>query len=639
MIAPRRPAAPENHEQGSRDWRMLPAAIGVWAAALGGHLLSAILTSPGHAAAMASAGTAAPAATAHQDGWIPTLLQATAAPLAWGMAGAAICLAATWLARAQPTARRAAAMQATVVIAAMLAAGAGALATDLTQWHDPVTARARDGPAEATVTVRTTGPATAATMRDVDCQTDGTATAITADGVRRPSQADLLVLAVGNDCGRLERGATLTLRGTLRQAEFGDATTWLVLSEDDGAAAARLEHGPDPIRRMLNHAQEAFFTVTGRLSDQGRVLVPGLTLGVLGTDHIPAGAGTPRQTATITPQSPPAVDEHYAAQLEDSFRRAGIMHLMAVSGGHFALLAGLVRRGCAALLLPRALTAAGVAACQLLLAAAMFPSDSVTRALGMGLLAAAALALGRRPQAVSALSWTVIAVILTDPGMARSFGFALSCAAVLGIVLLAQPVARACAALLPEPVAQAVGMTVAAQTGALPIQTLMEPDLPLLSIPANVLVAPFVGFSTVAGLCALAVSWASPGLGEACARAAACGTLAMERVALWLGGGGQATLPWAGGMAGAVLMALVEAGCIAACVLLRRTLSRRWTGWHGDDAQSGMPGEGFAVTPRERFGAWARDALRAVAWRDGGAMSSDAARLRPCPKHRRRTRP
>lgn len=60
--------------------------------------------------------------------------------------------------------------------------------------------------------------------------------------------------------------------------------------------------------------------MTEQLSDQGRVLVPGLTMGVLGQDYIGGETG------------PMPVNSTYAQTLENQFRQSGIMHLMAVSG-------------------------------------------------------------------------------------------------------------------------------------------------------------------------------------------------------------------------------------------------------------------------------------------------------------------
>ena len=114
--------------------------------------------------------------------------------------------------------------------------------------------------------------------------------------------------------------------------------------------------------------------MTEQLSDQGRVLVPGLTMGVLGQDYIGGETG------------PMPVNSTYAQTLDNQFRQSGIMHLMAVSGGHFVLVAGLVRRLCMWMLLDRRLTALLVSGVYVLLALAMFPSDSVTRAFIMGLI-------------------------------------------------------------------------------------------------------------------------------------------------------------------------------------------------------------------------------------------------------------
>ena len=69
-----------------------------------------------------------------------------------------------------------------------------------------------------------------------------------------------------------------------------------------------------------------------------------------------------------------------------------------------------------------------MAVSDVMLAIVVFPSDSVLRALLMGLSGAAAVAhFYRRGQSVSSLSWTVIIVLLIAPSMSVSYGFALSC--------------------------------------------------------------------------------------------------------------------------------------------------------------------------------------------------------------------
>lgn len=464
------------------------------------------------------------------------------------------------------------------------------LSVALIQWHDPASRLVRQSDDTAVVaTVRIITPPTVTTLRDADCQADAVMQSL-ADGIiAQSSHAALRMFASDDGCTALAHGATLRIRGSLQTARFGKQPLWLVVEPD---AAVETIRAPNTIRQTIAAMQRSFFTVTERLSDQGRVLVPGLTLGVLGQDYVNVGGGvmssggatgtsesailSESDVSSVSSERPAAdrarqpVDDAYAELIEDNFRRSGIMHLMAVSGGHFMLVADLIRRLCARLLMPRRLVAGCVAGAYLLLAAAMYPSDSVLRALVMGLLGAAALFVGRRGQSVSALSWTVIGVILIDPAMARSYGFALSSAAVLGIVLFAGPIGDRLAALMPRVVAEMLAMTLAAQSLTLPIQILMEPELSLASVPANLLVSPFVGFATMAGLAALLVSWASPSLGFALAWTAGCGTQVMERVAAWLAAGRYAVIPWGGEelLGGAFEDLLMTSGNVPAALLM-----------------------------------------------------------------------
>nr|WP_163146916.1 ComEC/Rec2 family competence protein [Bifidobacterium ramosum] len=461
------------------------------------------------------------------------------------------------------------------------------LSAALVQWHDPTSRLVRQSDDTAVVaTVRIITPPTVTTLRDADCQADAVMQSL-ADGiVAQSSHAALRMFASDDGCTTLAHGATLRIRGGLQPAQFGKQPLWLIVEPD---AAVETIRAPNTIRQTIAAMQRSFFTVTERLSDQGRVLVPGLTLGVLGQDYVNVGGGVMSSSGVAgssesaessassvsskrseSDRARQPVDDAYAELIEDNFRRSGIMHLMAVSGGHFMLVAGLIRRLCARLLMPRRLVAGCVSGAYLLLAAAMYPSDSVLRALVMGLLGAAAMFVGRRGQSVSALSWTVISVILIDPAMARSYGFALSSAAVLGIVLFAGPIGDRLAALMPRVVAEMLAMTLAAQSLTLPIQILMEPELSLASVPANLLVSPFVGFATMTGLAALLVSWASPSLGFALAWTAGCGTQVMERVAAWLAAGRYAVIPWGGEelLGGAFEDLLMTSGNVPAALLM-----------------------------------------------------------------------
>ncbi|NMM94329.1 competence protein [Bifidobacterium sp. DSM 109957] len=555
---------------------MLPVALTAWAASLATHYGFAWMVSD-----------------MTGDGSVTPVLRAWPIPSAHpilliGMTITVLLLAV--LVVAAVLKRRWAVMLAACVAMALVASIASITANALL-WIDPATVQARQGKAVSTVTLMLSAPAVAADQRDYDCQADARLTGLQHDGETLRSAALARIYASGEECTQLVNGGGYRMTGVLQQAEYGKLPLWLLVEE--GNESARIRAAPVPLA-VVHHMQQTFFAVTEQLPDQGRVLVPGLTLGVLGQDYV-GGA------ADMNP-----VNDTYAQRLEDCFRRSGIMHLMAVSGGHFALLSELVRRACAWLLIDRRITAVAMAMALVGLATAMFPSDSVMRALIMGLMSAACLMLGRRAQALSALCWTVIGVLIIQPRMACSFGFALSAAAVLGIVLFARPLSELLGKVMPHPLAEGMAMTMAAQMFTLPIQILMEPQLPLLSIPANLIVAPFVGFSTITGLMALCCAWCLPALAGILAGTAALGTLVMERVALWLGNGSMAMLPWAEGVWGALLMLAAE---LAVAWALRGAM-RRVRRFNLVDED--LPGERFGSSWRVRLNLWWQGTIRLV---------------------------
>ncbi|MCH9277016.1 ComEC/Rec2 family competence protein [Bifidobacterium amazonense] len=622
-----------DREQGSRDWRMLPVAAAVWASSLATHLTFTWLMEPTDGSRFSRLAAALTPLTVLCGGLV-----------AIGMAGRSVRRRFRWRRDGRRIDccdgrrdgcyvddRDAAADRdddadiggagtgLSVVIVAALLAALAALSADLAQWHDPANALARERSPVVTATVRIVTPLTAADIRGQDCQADGRIVTLRDGEVERSSTADVRVYATEADCATLADGATVFAQGTLQQARYGRQPLWLVVDMPGSMATVR-QAGPG--KRVVAHMQDAFFAVTERLSDQGRVLVPGLTLGVLGQDHVVTGNVTVKRDEAGAAE----LNATYAATVEEHFRRSGIMHLMAVSGGHFMLVAGMVRRLCARFLMPRQVVSGCVAGAYLLLAAAMYPSDSVMRALVMGLLGAAALFVGRRGQPVSALGWTVIGVLLIRPGMAASYGFALSCAAVLGIVLFCDPIGGLLGHVLPRFLAEPLAMTVAAQSLTLPIQVLMEPELSLASVPANLLVSPFVDFATIAGLAALLVSWASPQAGFALAWVASCGTQVMERVAAWLAAGRYAVIPWAGGVGGALLMLATETALAGLLGVVIPRLVRRVRGGHQPCVLASVsasalvipssPGEPFRPGLRARISRWIAE-TKTLFGRDG----------------------
>ena len=487
-----------------------------------------------------------------------------------------------------------------VCVVAAMACASSALTYDVLQWRDAASYAARKGESDVVALIRTTSPAVNSNRRTNDCQIDATISTITASRVTQPSMMRVRVYADRPDCGTLKQGGEYRMRGTLAISRYGAMPLWLT-----DIASVECIRASNPALRVIDMMQQAFFEQTSRLSDQGKVLVPGLTLGILGQDYIPSDSGNGK-TGT-------GIDSTYANLLENAFQRSGILHLMAVSGGHLAVVATIVRAACSFLLLPRRVTAIVIGMSYIMLAMCVFPSDSVSRALLMGLAGVGFLLLGRRTQALAALNWTTLGMLMANPHMSRSFGFALSCAAVLGIVLFANPLSAWLTPIMPSFIAQTMAMTVAAQLFTLPIQVLIEPELPVYSIPANLVVAPFVGFSTLAGLASLAISWILPNMGFMLANLASWGTAVMELMALNLGSGEHATIPWAGGAGGALLIIIVEiVGYMTA-----RLAGTLFT--HITTPEPNLPGRRLMRNPVERAKAWGErthNALKTMKWNE-----------------------
>lgn len=377
------------------------------------------------------------------------------------------------------------------------------------------------------IVARVNSPPIASTQRGSDCQFDAALLAIRLASVAQPAHESVRIFASDTACRVMPSGA-YSFSGKLMPPRYGTADAWVIATGRCVQVQA-----PRWSARIIVRMQTAFLRQCARLSAQGRLLVPGVTLGVLGSDAV-IGDSLSQVGSDLLPDS--SEDAAYGALLKQEFKDVGIVHLLAVSGGHFALLASLITQACARLRRFRALIPPAIAVSLCVLASLMYPSDSVIRALAMGVLAAACLSYGRPSQALSRLSWTVIFVLMLYPRLAVSFGFTLSCASVVGIVVLSQPFEKAikktAAAIaqkaMPRAATQAAAVTLAAQTATLPIQMLMSPAYAPLSVIANLIVTPVVTFSTLTGLLSLALSWWAPNIGFACAWVASLGTAVMS---------------------------------------------------------------------------------------------------------------
>lgn len=312
-----------------------------------------------------------------------------------------------------------------------------------------------------------------------------------------------------------------------------------------------LERAPPAVLRGTDVVRERLRLAVDPLPADARGLIPGLVIG----------------DTSLTP-----------VDLTEAMLNTGMSHLSAVSGSNVAIVLGAVVVVCRLVGVPRRWRAplAVVALCGFVLLCR--PEPSVLRASVMGLIGLAGLSASRRASTVPALAGAVLVLLCIDPGLARSYGFALSTLATLGLVVFARPWGDAIARRLPRRAAlvgDAIAIPLAAQVVCAPVIVLLQGNITTIAVLANLLAAPMVAVTTIAGISAAlgaavwvplgtVLSWigALPALWIA-AVARACDTVSWGQV------------EWIDGAAGAWLLAILTVLIIVTGPWLRDWAARK----------------------------------------------------------------
>jgi competence protein ComEC len=219
----------------------------------------------------------------------------------------------------------------------------------------------------------------------------------------------------------------------------------------------------------------------------------------------------------------------------------------------------------------------------------------------MGLVAIVGLGAGGKRRGLRALSLAVLLLVLLDPWLARSPGFALSAMATGGILLLGPIWRDALARWLPVWLAEAIAIPLAAQLACTPVVAVLSGQVSVVAVVANMLVAPVVAPVTILGLIGglVALVWATPAhlLGEAaCALAWWIITVARHSAAM-----PGASLDWGSGGSSIVILSLA---CLVLATVLHRLLARPWLGlicalamlgWIVAPVRLGWPPDGWVM--------------------------------------------
>ena len=355
---------------------------------------------------------------------------------------------------------------------------------------------------------------------------EATVRVLDARGIRRKTSAPVLLTGDPAISGPGWR-ATVRVHGRLGPTEHADdrVATLSVSGPPEvlaapglvASAAERLRSG---LRASVDHAPP-----------DARGLLPGLVIG----------------DTSRTPED-----------LTAAMRATGMTHLTAVSGSNVAVVTGLVLGLCVLVGVPRrlrpVLALVGLAGFVVLAR----PEPSVVRAAVMGAIGLIGLSRSRRSAGPPVLGAAVVVVLVVDPWLARSFGFALSSLATLGLLLFTRPWGDAIGARLPPRLAglgPALAIPVAAQAMTAPVIVLLQGSVSIVGIAANLLAAPLVPVATVAGVAAALTSvvWAR---GAALiAWGGVVPTTGIAQVARRFAEVPGGTLPWPDGAPGALLLA------------------------------------------------------------------------------------
>ncbi len=261
-------------------------------------------------------------------------------------------------------------------------------------------------------------------------------------------------------------------------------------------------------------------------------------------------------------------------ELSDAFRTAGLTHLLAVSGTNLTLVVGCL------LLLARW---AGVRARGLVVVGALGvvgfvllarTEPSVVRAAAMGTVGLVGMGHHGRRRGTRALGAAVLLLLLFDPWLALSMGFALSALATAGILWLAPGWRDRLMRWVPRWVAEAVAVPLAAQIACTPLVAAISGQVSLVAVLANLLAAPAVGPATVLGLAGGVVGLVWSPLGRLVAAPAAWCASWIIAVAVRCADLPVAAVGWSADPLGIAVLTVI---CVVVSLFLGALLARRTT--------------------------------------------------------------
>ena len=208
--------------------------------------------------------------------------------------------------------------------------------------------------------------------------------------------------------------------------------------------------------------------------------------------------------------------ERLSRDLRDRWARAGLAHLLAISGFHVGVIAALLYLLARRVGLGPARAPLAAAAGSWAYVLAIGSPVAATRAAFILAALAAGRLLGRRVSPLGALATAFVAVLAARPHAITSVAFQLSFAGAAGLVLLAPPVSRALRtrplARLPASLRTGLASGIAATAATLPLVAWHFGYFAAAGIPATLLAGPLVAAAIPGMLLSILLSFIAPPL-------------------------------------------------------------------------------------------------------------------------------
>lgn len=288
--------------------------------------------------------------------------------------------------------------------------------------------------------------------------------------VNRNSVRVPILVSTTSNVANLIPGTRISFYGKVSDYRLNNASAFIFVKSE-----LKILNKPNSISKLTFHMRSALRDCLQGLPTAAKGLIPGIVIG-------------DRTFQSI--------------ELTTNMRSTGLTHLTAVSGANLAIVAALVLALCRRVGIKGRTLWLIVALSLAFFILLVRPSPSVLRAAVMTTVALAARASGNQSAALPSLGVAIGLLLIFNPFLATDPGFALSVSATAGLLLLAPKIENHLVKYFSkrlEFLAQMLAIPISATIYSLPIVVAISGQLSLVSVFANLIVAPVIAPITIVG--------------------------------------------------------------------------------------------------------------------------------------------